>query len=151
MSGGGEGVRLRALPPSAYDAKYMVQAELPWNALGQGLLHQIVDRLAAKFVEEHGDALLALVDLNVLRAAVVEVVATRLRGDGAVTRAQVREIAEKTRAGVCIECGAHWRSNLKNASGWGFAPEFRESLRERGVDPNTGHKMGCTTPGKENK
>ncbi len=128
---------------SAADLKRYVYAELPWNAVGDALLREIVDRLAAKFVEEHGDAMLQLVDLNVVRAAVVEVVAAKLRGDGAVTRDEVRDIARKTRDGVCVECGAAYKNNLRNASGWSFAPEFRATLRETGHDPATGHKAGC--------
>ena len=142
------GVKVSIGPRSVFDTSYKAYAEIPWNAVGSAVVTELVNRLADKFMEEHGDAMLALVDLNVIRAAVVEVVAAKLRGDGAVTRDQVRDIAVKVREGVCPACGEHWRANTKNSAGWSFAPEFSATLRERGVDPGNGHKVGCAEAGK---
>ncbi len=48
-------------------------------------------------------------------------------------------------AGKCPECGQHVQG-YKSPEGT-FAPEAFATLRERSIDPCTGHKYGCSRAG----
>jgi len=130
-------------PRSAFDVAQYVTAEIPMNLRGEALAREIIDRLATKFVEEHGDVILAQIDAGIVKYAIAELVADRIRATPGLNKDKVNASIVRAHKGLCPECSEPWQSNLKNAAGWSFAPEWREAARERGIALNTGHKVGC--------
>ena len=117
------------------------------------MLSIIVEAIAARYVEEKFADIIAKIDGGTIATAVVEEIKQRVvNAMGIVQTPSEKQMQadmrnNKLANGICPECNEDFRHNKD----WNFAPalnpEKAESLRERGIDFDTGHKNNCPLKG----
>ena len=99
--------------------------------LMSALMNRIADIMANKFCLAHGDEILKSIDVDQVRYKILN---TEIMKDQ-------DKFAEAAISGRCLGCSQKVRE-WKAPSG-SFAPEQYASLRDRGIDPGTGHLKEC--------
>jgi hypothetical protein len=117
------------------------------------MLSTIVEAIAARYVEEKFADIVAKIDGDAIATAVVEEIKKRVvNAMGIVENPEEKRKHQYVTAfmissGICPECGEDFKHNTDWSAFPALNPEKAESMRERNIDFNTGHKRTCLWDG----
>ena len=118
-----------------------------------GMLTEIVQLIAARYVEEKFADIVAQIEGGTIATAVVEEIKQRVvNAMGIVQTPEDKRKAEELRtlslqAGICPECNANFQTNRNWGAFPALNPEKAEYLREHNINLGTGHKNDCPLKG----
>lgn len=129
-----------------------IQFDATWAKLENAMFEEIIHRMVDEFLARHSEEIRSAIDVSAVIGRTTDVVASKIeeifrREFGG--NKSVEDVTREKRMmnGLCPECGEDWKNNKDIDYRQPLGPEWIETLRERGVNPYTGHKRGCTLQG----
>jgi hypothetical protein len=129
-----------------------IRFDATWAKLENAMYEEIIRRMVDDFLAKHSEEIRSAIDVNAVISRTTDAVAAKIEeifrrefgGDKSIDdRAREMRIMND----LCPECNENWKNNKDVNGKQPLGPEWMETLRERGINPYTGHRRGCSLQG----